>query len=100
MSTIGVTTSAAIGNTSFDWDKHIWDLPQVHIEGALKTLYISRIFWGVATSCVRLSILCLYYRLLKRCDAPRLYRYILHGVFSFTIGLLLVYLFTGFLPCV
>jgi hypothetical protein len=70
-----------------------------HIKGSLQTLYVSRIFWGVATSCVRLSILCLYYRLLDRCEGPRHYRFVLHGVTTFTVGLLVVYVATGFFPC-
>jgi hypothetical protein len=70
-----------------------------HDIDSLKLLYFSRIFWGVATSCVRLSILCLFYRLLDRCQGPKSMRLVLHGTTIFTTALLLAYLGTGIIPC-
>src|ERR1700760_12042 len=68
---------------------------------ATKVLYVAIILWSVASSCVRLSILCLYYRLLGQCQSgyKRRYLWVLHGVTAITIGLLLVYVGTGIVPC-
>jgi len=67
---------------------------------SLKTYYAVKLCWGIASSLVRLSILCLYYRLVSACHAPASFRYVLHVVTIFTTTLLLVYIFTGFIPCV
>lgn len=69
---------------------------------AAKTLYVAIILWCVASSGVRLSILCLYYRLLRQCQATNERRYLwaLHGMTAVTISLLLIYLGTGIFPCV
>ncbi|KAF2426494.1 hypothetical protein EJ08DRAFT_373359 [Tothia fuscella] len=80
LSTVAVTTSVSIANVHYDWDKHIWDMQPKHYQASLIILYLTRIFWGTATSCVRLSILCLYYRLLDRCGGPKKFRWVLHGV--------------------
>jgi hypothetical protein len=65
----------------------------------MKALYLVRIFWGLATSFVRLSVLCLYYRLVKFCNAPRYFHWILHAMTSLTVVMLLYYLFSGIFPC-
>jgi hypothetical protein len=68
-------------------------------QGSLKILYISRILWGVATCCVRLSILCLYYRLLKRLGAEKKHFWVLHIVTTLTVLFLLDMIIGGALPC-
>jgi hypothetical protein len=68
---------------------------------SLKTVYITVLFWSVASSGVRLSILCLYYRLLREC-APvnkRGHMLVLHGMAAVTICLLMAYIGTGIWPC-
>ena len=52
------------------------------VADSVKVLFYSRILWGLASSFVRLSVLCLYYRLLYQCHGHR-YRWILHAT---TIG--------------
>jgi hypothetical protein len=66
---------------------------------AAKVLYVSRIFWGLASSFVRLSVLCLFYRLCHACQAPRYFHWVLHGMTGTTVLLLLYYFFSGLLPC-
>jgi hypothetical protein len=65
----------------------------------MKALYFVRIFWGLATSLVRLSVLCLYYRLVKSSNAPRYFHWILHAMTALTVVMLLYYLFSGIFPC-
>ena len=65
---------------------------------SLKVIFIIRILWGSSLCLVRLSVLCLYYRLLDLCQGQR-YRWVLHIITAGTVGLLLMFLFTGFLAC-
>jgi hypothetical protein len=66
---------------------------------ALKIFYWTRIFWGQAASFARLSVICLYYRLVNATQAPAHYRWILHANTFLNVGLQLFYLFTGIFPC-
>jgi hypothetical protein len=67
----------------------------------LKNLYFTIFFWTVASSGVRLSILCLYYRLLRECAPVNKRRHMLalHAMAAVTIGLTLAYIGTGIFPC-
>jgi hypothetical protein len=59
------------------------------------------LFWTVASSGVRLSILCLYYRLLRQCEPVnrRAHMWVLHAMAAVTIGLTMAYIGTGIFPC-
>ncbi|KIW07039.1 hypothetical protein, variant [Verruconis gallopava] len=67
--------------------------------GSLIVLYLARIFWGVCTCCVRLSILCLYYRLLRRLGARKHHFWILHFVTAITVLFLIDMIVGGAIPC-
>lgn len=69
------------------------------LAASLKVLYAARICWGVASSLVRLSVLCLYYRLAESCTAPRSFFRVLHVTTLINVGLLLYYFFSGLMPC-
>jgi hypothetical protein len=59
-----------------------------------------RIFWGIATSTVRLSICVLFFRLLDRIGVvPSMFRKVLIGFTVMQVGMLLVYIFAGIFPC-
>jgi hypothetical protein len=77
------------------------DILVVNHTASAKTLYVSLILWSVASSCVRLSVLCLYYRLLRHCQSvnERYHLWALHGMAAITISLLLIYLGTGIFTC-
>jgi hypothetical protein len=66
---------------------------------SVRTLYFARIFWGLSSSFVRLSVLCLLYRLAESCAAPRSYFITLHLTSVFNLLLLLYYLVSGIFPC-
>lgn len=66
---------------------------------SLQILYVARILWGVATACVRLSILSLYYRLLKRMGARSRHFWVLHVMTGLTVMFLLDMIIGGSIPC-
>jgi hypothetical protein len=67
---------------------------------SLKALYFVRIFWGMASCFVRFSVICLYYRLIKSCAAPRHYFWIMHVTTICNIIIFFFYLFAGIFPCI
>jgi len=69
------------------------------ISAAKKTVFATRIFWGLASPAVRLSVLCLYYRLLNHAKG-RQYRWILHCMTGFTIAMMMVFVFGAIFACV
>ncbi|KAF2666783.1 hypothetical protein BT63DRAFT_457739 [Microthyrium microscopicum] len=99
LSTVAVTACVAVGNAHYDWDRHAYDIPIPLFSSSIKMFYITKIFWSIATSLVRLSVLCLYYRLISRCNAPARYIYTLHAMTFVTIALLICYLFVNIFPC-
>ncbi|TLD32386.1 hypothetical protein E2P81_ATG05362 [Venturia nashicola] len=100
LATLATTTCVNLGTSRYDWNKHLWDVKPSHYSVSLKILYVSRIFWGMAASCVRLSILCLFYRLLDVCEGPRKMRWVLHATTAVTVVLLMYFLGWGIFPCV
>lgn len=112
-----MTALVAVGYHRCGWNRHIWDLPLNKYSreqpfpptctrsqltfptAALKIFYWTRILWGQAAAFARLSVICLYYRLIGAAQAPAHYRWILHANTFFNVGLQLFYLLTGIFPC-
>ena len=66
---------------------------------SVKIFYFMNIWWSVASSCVRLSVLCLFYRLARSCQASSGSFWILHATLLFNVALMLFYIFNGIFPC-
>lgn len=96
---VAVTAFVAVGTHSYDWDRHLWDVPMSLYSGSAEMLYYSRIAWGLAASFTRLSVLSFYYRLLGACTAPRHFYWANHALTAATIIMLLYYLFSGIFAC-
>lgn len=57
-------------------------------------MFAAKLFWAVAASFCRFSLLALYYRLLDHIDGlyQRTYKWVLHAATFFNVGILLSYL--------
>jgi hypothetical protein len=99
LSSLSVTACLAVAVRRHKWDHHVWALSADDYAPSVKLFYFMDIFWGIASSCVRLSVLCLFYRLAKSCHAPRLYFWILHATLVFNLALMFFYIFNGIFPC-
>ncbi|KAF2668637.1 hypothetical protein BT63DRAFT_456279 [Microthyrium microscopicum] len=97
--TVGVSALVGIGNSREGWDRHIWDVKFTLFSPSLRILYWTRIFWGQAASFTRFSVICLYYRLIKACEAPRHFFWIMHVATFLNVAIWLNFLFTGIFPC-
>jgi hypothetical protein len=61
-------------------------------------LFILSICWFTASACIRISLLVLYYRLMRHIGIQR-YRWVLHCALLFVIGILLSYLGAMIFSC-
>ncbi|KAF2431007.1 hypothetical protein EJ08DRAFT_588269 [Tothia fuscella] len=93
-----VTACVFLGYHEFGWDRHIYDIPYDKIQATGQTYYAVKLLWPVASCSVRLSIACLYYRLLKHCELDK-FRWILHLNTGFIVAVLFVQMFTSAFAC-
>ncbi|KAF2402985.1 hypothetical protein EJ06DRAFT_316167 [Trichodelitschia bisporula] len=98
ISTVAVSAVVFYGNARLQWDRHAYDMRLDDVVPALKALYASKMLWAASSSFTRLSLLCLFYRLLDHCQL-RQYRWILHSITSFVIGLFILQLALCTLQC-
>ncbi|QDS68660.1 hypothetical protein FKW77_001990 [Venturia effusa] len=87
------------GTARLHWDRHIWDLPPSVFTPGAQALFAARLFWCTSSTCVRLSILVLYYRLVEHVQV-RQHKWILHVTTIFVILIYLTYLGTIIFACV
>ncbi|KAF2823494.1 hypothetical protein CC86DRAFT_298489 [Ophiobolus disseminans] len=59
------TASVILANQKYGWDRHIWDIPIENFSPALKILYFTQIQFIATATFTRLSLHCLYYRLVS-----------------------------------
>jgi hypothetical protein len=63
--TIGMTAVVLLANRNYGWNRHMWDVEVGMIEHANIIAFVAKIMFTLASSFTRLSLIFLYYRLVK-----------------------------------
>jgi len=87
------------GYKHFYWDRHLWDSRPQILEPGTKLFIVTKAFWTTCSTFVRLSVVCLFYRLLNHIGLPN-YRWVLHLTTFTIIGIWLSNLGTTILVCI
>ncbi|KAF2666252.1 hypothetical protein BT63DRAFT_53788 [Microthyrium microscopicum] len=87
------------GYDKFWWDRHMWDTKFSFLVPGAKTVFVCKIFWITSSTCVRISLLFLYYRLLDHMEM-RNYRWAVHATMAFVVSLYLCFLGTDIFACI
>lgn len=96
--TIGMTAVVLLANRNYGWNRHMWDVEISMIQNANIIAFIAKIMFTLASSFVRLSLIFLYYRLVKDTQI-RWYAWTLHINLAFNIIILIVFVLLVVFTC-
>ncbi|KAF2721800.1 hypothetical protein K431DRAFT_63989 [Polychaeton citri CBS 116435] len=88
-----------IGNEMFCWDRHTWDVPWNKIKGAMIIAFVAKIAFTLAATTTRISLLCLYYRLVQD-SGIRWFRWALHLTLAYLVAICVMFVFLVIFGCV
>lgn len=96
--TIGMTAVVLLANRNFGWNRHMWDVEASMIQNANIITFTAKIMFTLASSFVRLSLIFLYYRLIR--DAQiRWYSWALHINLAFNLIILIIFVLLTVFTC-
>lgn len=85
-------------NKDFGWDRHIYDVPMNLTQGAAILGFCAKLAFVFASNFTRLSLIFLYYRLIKE-STTRWYRWTIHFGLIFNLCIFIVMIFLGIFGC-
>lgn len=97
--TCGLCAVVIMANRDFGWDRHIWDVPMEMAQGASILAFCAKLTFVFASSFTRLSLIFLYYRLIKE-STTKWYRWSIHLGLAYNLATTLVLIFLGIFGCV
>lgn len=97
--TLGLAAVVIMANKSYGWDRHVWDVPFDKIRGASILAFCAKLTFVCASSFTRLSLIFLYYRLIKE-STVRWYRWSIHFGLVFNVLVFVILFFIGIFGCV
>ena len=96
--TIGMTAVVLLANRNYGWNRHLWDVPVHMIEQANRIAFVAKIMFTLASSFTRLSLIFLYYRLIRD-TSLRWYSWALHASLAFNIVILISFVLLVVFTC-
>lgn len=96
--TIGMTAVVLLANQSYGWDRHIWDVHLDTLQSASIIAFVAKLMFVCASSFTRLSLVLLYYRLIKDTNTWW-YSWLIHFGMAFNIAVFIVLIFVGVFEC-
>jgi hypothetical protein len=96
--TIGMTAVVLLANRNYGWNRHLWDVPVHMIEEANRIAFVAKIMFTFASSFTRLSLIFLYYRLIRDTNL-RWYWWALHCSLAFNIMIIISFVLLVVFTC-
>jgi hypothetical protein len=96
--TIGMTAVVLLANRNYGWNRHLWDVPVHMIEEANRIAFVAKIMFTFASSFTRLSLIFLYYRLIRDTNL-RWYSWALHCSLAFNIMIIISFVLLVVFSC-
>lgn len=79
-------------------DRHVWDIPSSDFVPAVKNAWVAQIIYLISTTCVKVSVLLFYRRLVAGTYSKR-WKYAVIGAIAFTIGYCVAFIFVLIFGC-
>ncbi|KAJ8110526.1 hypothetical protein OPT61_g6656 [Boeremia exigua] len=96
--TIGLTAIVILANQKYGWDRHLWDIPLNKLVPTLKIAMAAKVVFTCAATFTRLSLHCLFYRLVA--DTGRQwFRVVIHVNVAYTIAIFISFIFLAIFMC-
>jgi hypothetical protein len=89
---------AMLGNVRFQWNRHMWDVEFNMFSAASKIGMLSKIFFVLASTFTRSSLICFYYQLIQD-TGYTLYQWVLRGAFVFNAATGIAFFFLALFFC-
>jgi hypothetical protein len=96
--TIGMTAVVLLANRSYGWNRHMWDVEVTTIQNANIIAFVAKIMFTLASSFTRLSLIFLYYRLVRD-TSFRWYAWTLHINLALNICILISFILMVVFTC-
>jgi hypothetical protein len=96
--TIGMTAVVLLANRSYGWNRHMWDVEVSRVQHANIIAFIAKIMFTLASSFTRLSLIFLYYRLIRD-TRLRWYAWTLHANLAFNLCILISFILLVVFAC-
>jgi hypothetical protein len=96
--TIGMTAVVLLANRNYGWNRHLWDVPVHMIEEANRIAFVAKIMFTLASSFTRLSLIFLYYRLIRDTNL-RWYSWALHSSLAFNVMIIISFVLLVVFTC-
>ena len=97
--TIGMTAVVLLANRNYGWNRHMWDVEVGMIEHANIIAFVAKLMFTFASCFTRMSLIFLYYRLIKE-STVKWYRWSIHFGLVFNTAVFVILLFIGIFGCV
>jgi hypothetical protein len=96
--TVGMTAVVLLANRNYGWNRHLWDVPVHMIEQANRIAFVAKIMFTLASSFTRLSLIFLYYRLVRGTNLGW-YSWALHSSLAFNIMIIISFVLLVVFTC-
>lgn len=96
--TVGLTTVVLLAFRQYGWDRHIWDINPNIVQSAQIIAFCAKMMFVFASGFTRLSLMFLYYRLVKE-STIWWYKWIMHFGMFVNVSIFITLIFTGIFQC-
>ncbi|KAF2132138.1 hypothetical protein P153DRAFT_383028 [Dothidotthia symphoricarpi CBS 119687] len=96
--TIGLTAVVLVANQSYGWDRHVYDIEFYKLEPTSKIAMAAKIVFTAAATFTRLSLHCLYYRLVQD-SGMTWFKWIVHANVAYSLAIFVSYTFIAIFLC-
>lgn len=96
--TVGMTTVVLLAFRSYGWDRHIWDINPNIVQSAQIIAFCAKMMFVFASGFTRLSLMFLYYRLVKE-STIWWYKWLMHFGMFVNVSIFITLIFTGIFQC-
>lgn len=97
LSSVGFT-ACAIVFMNYGGDRHVWDIPKEYFVPAVKNAWVSQMVYLISTTCVKVSVLLFYRRLVAGTYSKR-WKYATICAITFTIAYCVAFVFVLIFGC-
>lgn len=87
-----------LANVRYQWDRHLWDVEFTMFQDASIVALLTKVFFTLAGSFARASLICFYFRLIKD-TGYSLFKYILWAAFVYNLAIGIAFLILAIFLC-
>lgn len=95
---IGMAAVVLLAFQNYGWNKHVWDVSPTLVQPAQIVAFCAKMMFVFASGFTRLSLMALYYRLVKE-STIWWYKWLMHFGTFINVSIFITLVFTGIFQC-